>query len=88
MELSGKVVLVAGGGGGIGLGIAKGLANEGGKVALTDISEEALAKAASDAQPDVSFLWRTCDITSDHIGCSQYTGNLHHDALYDVERIR
>ena len=63
MELSGKIVLVAGGGGGIGLGIAKAFANEGCKVAITDISEEALALAAEDAQPDISFLWRTCDIT-------------------------
>jgi len=64
MELSGKIVLVAGGGGGIGLGIAKGLAAEGCKVALTDISEKALTRAADDARPDLSFLWRTCDITN------------------------
>ena len=64
MELRGKIVLVAGGGGGIGLGIAKGLAGEGCKVALTDISEEALAGAAKDAQPDISLLWKTCDITN------------------------
>ena len=63
MALSGKIVLVAGGGGGIGLGIAKAFAKEGCQVALTDISEEALARAASDARPDLSFLWRTCDIT-------------------------
>jgi NAD(P)-dependent dehydrogenase (short-subunit alcohol dehydrogenase family) len=63
MELSGKIALVAGGGGGIGLGIGKALACEGCKVALADISEEALARIASDAQPDLSFLWRTCDIT-------------------------
>jgi NADP-dependent 3-hydroxy acid dehydrogenase YdfG len=63
MELSGKVVLVAGGGGGIGLGIAKGFANEGCKVAITDISEEALTRAEKDNKPDISFFWRTCDIT-------------------------
>ena len=63
MALSGKIVLVAGGGGGIGLGIAKAFAKEGCQVALADISEEALARAASDARPDLSFLWRTCDIT-------------------------
>ena len=63
MELSGKVVLVAGGAGGIGLGIAKAFANEGCKVAITDISKEALAGSAEDAKPDISFLWRTCDIT-------------------------
>jgi NAD(P)-dependent dehydrogenase (short-subunit alcohol dehydrogenase family) len=64
MELSGKIVLVAGGGGGIGLGIAKAFANEGCKVALADISKEALALAAGDAQPEISFLWQACDITN------------------------
>lgn len=63
MELSGKVVLVAGGAGGIGLGIAKALANEGCKVAITDISKEAIDHAVKDAEHDITLLGRTCDIT-------------------------
>ncbi|MBN2593860.1 MAG: SDR family oxidoreductase [Sedimentisphaerales bacterium] len=63
MELSGKVVLVAGGAGGIGLGIAKAFACEGCKVAITDISKEAIDQAIKDAEPDITLLGRTCDIT-------------------------
>jgi NAD(P)-dependent dehydrogenase (short-subunit alcohol dehydrogenase family) len=63
MDLSGKVVLVAGGAGGIGLGIAKAFAREGCKVAITDISKEALAHAIKDAGSDITLLGRTCDIT-------------------------
>jgi NAD(P)-dependent dehydrogenase (short-subunit alcohol dehydrogenase family) len=63
MELNGKVVLVAGGAGGIGLGIAKALAKEGCKVAISDISKEAIGHAIKDAGPDITMLGRTCDIT-------------------------
>ncbi len=64
MDLSDKIVLVAGGAGGIGLGIAKGFAAEGCRVALADADEEALAKAAKEASGDMKFLQRTCDITN------------------------
>ena len=60
MDLTGKVVLVVGGGGGIGLGIAQALAAEGCKVALSDTSEELLRKAA---ESNPTFHWKTCDIT-------------------------
>lgn len=60
MDLKGKIVLVAGGAGGIGLGIAKALAGEGCKVALADADEKGLARAASG---DSAFVWRACDIT-------------------------
>jgi NAD(P)-dependent dehydrogenase (short-subunit alcohol dehydrogenase family) len=60
MDLKGKIVLVVGGAGGIGLGIGKALAAEGCKVALADADEEALAKAGAG---DSAFLRRTCDIT-------------------------
>jgi len=63
MDLNGKIVLVAGGAGGIGLGIAKALAAEGCKVALADANEEALVKAAKAGGGDTAFVWRTCDIT-------------------------
>jgi NAD(P)-dependent dehydrogenase (short-subunit alcohol dehydrogenase family) len=60
MDLDGKIVLVTGGAGGIGLGIARALAAEGCKVALADANEEALAKAAESGS---SFACQICDIT-------------------------
>jgi len=63
MDLNGKIVLVAGGAGGIGLGIAKALAAEGCRVALADVNEEALINAVKTKGGDSAFVWRACDIT-------------------------
>lgn len=63
MDLNGKIVLVGGGAGGIGLGIAKALAAEGCRVALADVNKEALIDAAKAKGADSEFVWRTCDIT-------------------------
>ena len=63
MELNGKVVLVAGGAGGIGLGIAKALAAEDCKVALADTNEEALADAVKALKGKYQCTGRACDIT-------------------------
>jgi NAD(P)-dependent dehydrogenase (short-subunit alcohol dehydrogenase family) len=63
MDLSGKVVLVVGGAGGIGLGIAKAFAAEGSRVVLSDIGEDALKAAAKTAEKGASFHCRACDIT-------------------------
>jgi NAD(P)-dependent dehydrogenase (short-subunit alcohol dehydrogenase family) len=57
MDLKDKIVLVVGGAGGIGLGIAKALAAEGCKVAVADSSEEALKKVPT------GFLGHVCDVT-------------------------
>jgi NAD(P)-dependent dehydrogenase (short-subunit alcohol dehydrogenase family) len=54
MDLSRKVVLVTGGAGGIGLGIAKAMAAEGCRVALADTNEEALADAIKSAGGEFS----------------------------------
>jgi len=63
MDLNGKVVLVAGGAGGIGLGIARALAAEGCRVAISDINKEALVNAAKAGGGESALVWQTCDIT-------------------------
>jgi NAD(P)-dependent dehydrogenase (short-subunit alcohol dehydrogenase family) len=63
MDLNGKIALVIGGGGGIGLGIAKALAAEGCKVAIADNDEEALINAAKAVGGETGFAWQRCDIT-------------------------
>lgn len=57
MDLKNKIVLVVGGAGGIGLGIAKALAAEGCTVAVADCSREALKKVSGD------LLCHVCDVT-------------------------
>ncbi len=63
MELPDSVVLIVGGGGGIGLGIAKALAAEDAQVILAGVHEQSLRKAAD--SPDVArpFRTRVCDVT-------------------------
>jgi len=63
MDLTGKIALVAGGAGGIGLGVAKALAAEGCQVALTDRNEGALLEAAKTADTTSPFHCQTCDVT-------------------------
>jgi len=63
MDLNGKVVLVVGGAGGIGLGIARALAAEGCRVAISDINKEALVNAAKAGGGEFAFVWQACDIT-------------------------
>ena len=63
MDLNGKIVLVVGGAGGIGLGIAKALAAEGCRVAIADNNKEALVNAAETGGGESAFVWQTCDIT-------------------------
>lgn len=64
IDLTGKIALIIGGGGGIGLGIAKSLAIEGCKVALADYNKELLKNAEKTAGGGVKFAWKTCDITN------------------------
>jgi NAD(P)-dependent dehydrogenase (short-subunit alcohol dehydrogenase family) len=59
MDLKEKAALVAGGAGGIGLGIAKALASEGCRVAVTDCSQAALEGATADG----AMKGRLCDVT-------------------------
>src|SRR4030042_1159200 len=63
MDLNGKIVLVVGGAGGIGLGIAKALAAEGCRLALADTNKEALADAVKTAGGEFPCVSRACDIT-------------------------
>ena len=63
MDLNDKIVLVVGGAGGIGLGIAKAFAAEGCRVALADANEESLMDAVKAEGDSSVFVWRTCNIT-------------------------
>ena len=63
MDLNGKIVLVVGGAGGIGLGIAKALAAEGCRVAIADNDKEALANATKVEGGESILTGQACDIT-------------------------
>ncbi|MGC9368182.1 MAG: 3-oxoacyl-ACP reductase FabG [Paracoccaceae bacterium] len=60
-SLAGKSVIVTGGSKGIGRGIATVFARQGAKVTITARGEEALKKAASEIDGDVSY--QTCDVS-------------------------
>lgn len=64
MKLSGKKVLVTGGGSGIGLGIAIALAREGCRVVITGRNEEKLLKAASQFDGRPSIIAHPCDVAN------------------------
>jgi branched-chain amino acid transport system permease protein len=61
-QMQGKVCVITGGAGSIGLAAAKLLLAEGAKVMLLDLSEAALKKAAADIPGD-SLAWSAVDIT-------------------------
>jgi NAD(P)-dependent dehydrogenase (short-subunit alcohol dehydrogenase family) len=63
MELKSRTALVTGGGSGIGLGIALGLAKEGCRVAICGRSAERLARAAARFPDESTALTRTCDVS-------------------------
>jgi len=63
MELTGKKVLVTGGGSGIGLGIALALAAEGCRVAIAGRGEKRLREAAARFSGQPPIVFRTCDVS-------------------------
>lgn len=62
MELSGKGVLVTGGGSGIGLAIGLALAREGCRVAISGRNEAKLLAAAAEFDGPQAILTRSCDV--------------------------
>jgi NAD(P)-dependent dehydrogenase (short-subunit alcohol dehydrogenase family) len=63
MDLNGKVVLVVGGAGGMGLAIARAFADEGCTAAITDLSEAGIQKAIAEAKTSLPLHGRPCDVT-------------------------
>lgn len=63
MDLAGKTALITGGGSGIGLGIALGLAREGCRVAIAGRNESKLASAAARHPGPPPILAHPCDVS-------------------------
>ena len=57
-DLSGKVAVITGGNGGLGLGIAKGLAKAGASVAIVGRNEDKLAAASKELEAMGAKVWR------------------------------
>ncbi|MFI9627233.1 SDR family NAD(P)-dependent oxidoreductase [Streptomyces sp. NPDC052042] len=65
-DLKGKVTLITGGAGGLGIAAAKAFLEQGSKVALVDLSAEALAAAAADlGAPGDDLLTLTADVSEE-----------------------
>jgi NAD(P)-dependent dehydrogenase (short-subunit alcohol dehydrogenase family) len=62
-QMQGKVCVITGGAGSIGLAAAKLLLAEGAKVMLTDLSDAALKKAAADIGGSDCLAWFAADVT-------------------------
>jgi NADP-dependent 3-hydroxy acid dehydrogenase YdfG len=62
-KLTGKRVLVTGGGSGIGLAVARLFLQEGAKVAITGRDEAKLRRAANDLDGGHRLLYRPCDVS-------------------------
>ena len=66
MELRDKVVVVTGGAQGLGLAMAKGLAEKGAKLALLDVNEESLVAAAESlAQTGVEVMTHRTNVAAE-----------------------
>lgn len=64
MNLSGKVAVITGGAGGIGLGMARAFAARGMKLVLADLDATLLAQTASELKAaDVSIVTQSCDVS-------------------------
>lgn len=65
MDFQNQVVLITGGAGGIGKAAAKKFAEHGANLALVDLEQEALEKAASEIKTEKEILLLTADVTKE-----------------------
>jgi NAD(P)-dependent dehydrogenase (short-subunit alcohol dehydrogenase family) len=63
VDLSGRVVLVTGGAGGMGLAIARAFADEGSTAIIADLSEAGIQKAIAETKAQLPLRGHVCDVT-------------------------
>ena len=79
----GKTALITGGSGGIGLATAKLFASEGAKIALADINQQGLDKAAKELEG--ANVWtKQCDVSKEDQVAATVTGAIEHLGSVDV----
>src|ERR1700739_1370230 len=76
-DLNGKVAVITGGNGGLGLGFARGIAKQGGDLEIWARSEEKNAKAKAELEAyGVKVIPRQVDVSSEQAVIAAYDGTI------------